>query len=644
MSDQTIAPETGAPETGAPETGAAETGAQDSKLPFQAEVSRLLDIVANALYSDKEVFLRELISNAADACDRLRYAAITEPSLTEGGTELAIRLIVDKEARTLTVSDTGIGMNRDELIENLGTIARSGTSAFLSKLGDAKKDVNLIGQFGVGFYAAFMVADRVEVVSRRAGEAQGWRWLSEGKGEFSVGPVDKTTHGTDITLHLKEGESEFLEEYRLRQIVTRYSDHIAVPIRFGTEADAANLNHAAALWTRPKSEITENEYKEFYHHVAHAFDDPWATLHWRAEGVIDYTALLFVPKTKPFDLSDPGRKHGVKLYVRRVFITEGTEGLIPPYLRFLRGVVESEDLPLNISREMLQLSPILSKIRSGVTKRVLSDLAKRAENAEDYAEFWNNFGPVLKEGLYEDHENRAELFKAARFRSTAGEGLISLADYVGRMRPGQEAIYFLTGDNVANLRNSPHVEGFLSRGIEVLLLTDSIDEFWPQMAHEYEGKPLRSVTRAGDDLSKVELLDGKKDEAAEKPSEGETSSLIALIKLVLGEAVKDVKTSPTLTESAVRLVAAEGAPDIHLERLLRMHGQLQEKMAHVLEINPGHKLIREMARRASADGASDALSDRIWLLLDQARILEGDSVLDPAAFAKRLAGVMEGGI
>jgi molecular chaperone HtpG len=634
MSDQTIAPETGAPET----------GAQDSKLPFQAEVSRLLDIVANALYSDKEVFLRELISNAADACDRLRYAAITEPSLTEGGTELAIRLIVDKEARTLTVSDAGIGMNRDELIENLGTIARSGTSAFLSKLGEAKKDVNLIGQFGVGFYAAFMVADRVEVVSRHAGEPRGWRWVSEGKGEFSVGPADKPTHGTDITLHLKEGESEFLEEYRLRQIVTRYSDHIAVPIRFGTEADAANLNHAAALWTRPKSEISENEYTEFYHHVAHAFDDPWATLHWRAEGVIDYTALLFVPKTKPFDMADPNRKHGVKLYVRRVFITEGTEGLIPPYLRFLRGVVESEDLPLNISREMLQLSPILAKIRSGVTKRVLSDLAKRADKGEDYAEFWTTFGPILKEGLYEDRENRTELFKAVRFNSTQGEGLVSLADYVGRMKPDQEAIYFLTGDSVASLRNSPHLEGFRARGIEVLLLTDSIDEFWPSVAHDYEGKPLRSVTRAGEDLAKIKPADETEEDKQEAAPEGEIANLIALAKLTLGEAVKDVKVSPTLRESPVRLVAAEGAPDIHLEKLLRMHGQLQQATPHVLEINPAHPLIRELAKRAGASGASDALSDRVWLLLDQARILEGDAVIDATAFAKRLSSVLGSGL
>jgi molecular chaperone HtpG len=620
------------------------TAQEESKLPFQAEVSRLLDIVANALYSDKEVFLRELISNAADACDRLRYAAITRPELTEDGAELGIRLIVDKDARTLTITDTGIGMNRDELIQNLGTIAKSGTSAFLSSLGEAKKDLSLIGQFGVGFYAAFMVSDRVEVLSRHAGEAEAWRWTSEGKGEFTVASADKAVRGTDISLHLKDGEDEFLEEWRLRQIVTKYSDHISVPIRYGTDADAQNLNHAAALWTRPKSEITADEYKEFYHHVAHAFDEPWATLHWRAEGVIDYTALLFVPKNKPFDMGDPDRKHGVKLYVKRVFITEGTEGLIPPYLRFLRGVVESEDLPLNISREMLQLSPVLAKIRAGVTKRVLGDLAKRAEKAEDYAEFWGTFGAVLKEGLYEDRDNKAELFKAVRFRSTDGDGLTSLADYVGRMKPDQEAVYFLTGDNVANLRNSPHLEGFLSRGIEVLLLTDSIDEFWPSVAHDYEGKPLRSVTRAGDDLAKIAPAEGKDAEKTETAPEGEVANLIALIKTVLGEAVKDVKVSPTLRESAVRLVAAEGAPDIHLEKLLRMHGQLQTGSAHVLEINAGHRLIREMAKRASADGAGDTLGDRIWLLLDQARILEGDAVLDPNAFARRLAAVLESGI
>ena len=620
------------------------TDVQESKLPFQAEVSRLLDIVANALYSDKEVFLRELISNAADACDRLRYAAITRPELNEDGADLGIRLVVDKEARTLTISDTGIGMNRDELIQNLGTIAKSGTSAFLSSLGDAKKDLNLIGQFGVGFYAAFMVSDRVEVVSRHAGEAEAWRWSSEGKGEFTVAAAEKSIRGTDITLHLKADEDEFLEEWRIRQIVTKYSDHISVPIRFGTEADAENLNHAAALWTRPKSEITPDQYKEFYHHVAHAFDEPWATLQWRAEGVIDYTALLFVPKTRPFDIGDPGRKHGVKLYVKRVFITEGTEGLIPPYLRFLRGVVESEDLPLNISREMLQLSPVLAKIRAGVTKRVLNELAKRAENAGDYAEFWGTFGPIIKEGLYEDRDNRAELFKAVRFNSTNSPDLISIADYVGRMKPDQEAIYFLTGDNITNLRNSPHLEGFRARGVEVLLLTDSIDEFWPSVTHDYEGKPLRSVTRAGEDLSKIATADGKDEDKTETAPENEVSNLIALIKTVLGGAVKDVKVSPTLRESAVRLVAADGAPDIHLEKLLRMHGQLQEASAHVLEINAGHRLIREMARRASTEGAGDSLNDRIWLLLDQARILEGDAVLDPNAFARRLAGVLENGL
>jgi molecular chaperone HtpG len=614
---------------------------QDAKLPFQAEVGRLLDIVAHSLYSDKEVFLRELISNAADACDRLRYAAITDAALTADGAPFEIRLIADKDKRTLTIADTGIGMNRQDLIENLGTIAKSGTSAFLSALGDSKKDVNLIGQFGVGFYAAFMVSTQVEVVSRRAGETDAWRWVSEGKGEFSVGPADKATHGTAITLHLREGDDEFLDEWRLRDIVTRYSDHITVPIRFGLGDEAPTLNRASALWMRSKSEVTPEEYTEFYHHVAHAFDEPWATLHWRAEGVIDYTALLFIPKTRPFDIADPQRKHGVKLYVKRVFITEGAQELVPSYLRFLRGVVDSEDLPLNISREMLQLSPVLAKIRTGLVKRVLGDLAKRAEG-EDYAEFWSAFGAILKEGLYEDRDHRAELFKAVRFASTHGDAPISLAEYVGRMKPDQAAIYFVTGDTVAALKNSPHIEGFAARGIEVLLLTDPIDEFWPQVSHDYEGKPFRSVTRAGDDLAKLPLEN--KDTDAEQAPEKDTADLIALIKTVLGDAVKDVRASTALTGSAVRLVAAEGAPDIHLERLLRQHGQAEIVSAPVLEINTGHRLIRELAKHAADDGAADTLGDRIWLLLDQARILEGTPVTDAAAFARRLATVLESGI
>jgi molecular chaperone HtpG len=614
---------------------------QDAKLPFQAEVGRLLDIVAHSLYSDKEVFLRELISNAADACDRLRYAAITDTALTADGAPFEIRLIADKDKRTLTVVDTGIGMNRQDLIDNLGTIAKSGTSAFLSALGDAKKDVNLIGQFGVGFYAAFMVSTQVEVTSRRAGETEAWRWVSEGKGEFSVGPAEKATRGTAITLHLREGDDEFLDEWRLRDIVTRYSDHITVPIRFGLGDEAPTLNRASALWMRPKSEVTPEEYTEFYHHVAHAFDEPWATLHWRAEGVIDYTALLFIPKTRPFDIADPQRKHGVKLYVKRVFITEGAQELVPSYLRFLRGVVDSEDLPLNISREMLQLSPVLAKIRTGLVKRVLGDLAKRAEG-EDYAEFWTAFGAILKEGLYEDREHRAELLKAVRFASTHGDAPVSLAAYLGRMKPDQQAIYFVTGDTVAALKNSPHIEGFAARGIEVLLLTDPIDDFWPQVTHDYEGKPFRSVTRAGDDLAKLPLE--TKDTDAEPAPEKDTADLIALIKTVLGDAVKDVRASTALTGSAVRLVAAEGAPDIHLERLLRQHGQAEIAIAPVLEINTGHRLIRELAKHAADDGAADTLGDRIWLLLDQARILEGAQVTDAAAFARRLATVLESGI
>src|SRR5229473_2344827 len=402
---------------------------------FQAEVSRLLDIVAHSLYSEKEIFLRELISNASDACDRLRYAALTEPALAEGDASYRVVLTPDKSARTLTVGDNGIGMNREELIENLGTIARSGTAAFVNQLsGDARKDMSLIGQFGVGFYSAFMVAEKVEVLSRKAGESEGWRWVSDGKGEFTIEPLE-ATRGAKIIVHLREGEDEYLDPARLRRIVNTYSDHIGLPIVLNATGKEETINTASALWTRPRSEITPEQYKEFYHHVGHSFDDPWLTLHNKAEGVLEYTSLLFVPSTKPFDLFDPERKSRVKLYVRRVFITDEGTNLLPPYLRFLRGIVDSEDLPLNISREMLQSNPMATRIRQQLTKRVLTELAKKAnESAEEYTKFWDNFGAVLKEGLYEDRELQDELLTLARFRSTARDGLVSLDDYVAAMR------------------------------------------------------------------------------------------------------------------------------------------------------------------------------------------------------------------
>ena len=608
---------------------------------FQAEVSRLLDIVAHSLYSEKEIFLRELISNASDACDRLRYAALTEPSLAEGDASYRVVLTPVKSSRTLTVADNGIGMNHDELVENLGTIARSGTAAFVSELtGDAKKDMSLIGQFGVGFYSAFMVADKVEVLSRKAGEAEGWRWTSDGKGSFTIEPAANVPRGLRIMLHIREGDEEYLDPQRIRQIVKRYSDHIALPIVLADDNKEETINVASALWTRPRSEITPEQYKEFYHHVAHSFDEPWLTLHGKAEGVLEYSFLLFVPAAKPFDLFDPERKSRLKLYVRRVFITdEGTE-LVPPYLRFVKGIVDSEDLPLNISREMLQSNPTLARIRQQLTRRVLSELSKKATEAPDeYATFWDNFGAVLKEGLYEDREQRDQILPLARFRSTTRDGLISLDDYIAAMRPGQEAIYTITGDNLDLLIKSPQIEGFRARGVEVLLLTDPIDEFWVTAIGAYTEKPFKSATRGGADLDKITSPDEKEKPAKPEPP-AKLASLIAIFKLALGDAVKDVRSSERLTDSPVCLVAAEGDMDIHLERMLRQHRQLDTVAKRVLEVNPRHPLIETLAKRLTDQGSGEEIADAAWLLLDQARILDGERLADPAAFARRLSSLL----
>ncbi|WP_225768093.1 molecular chaperone HtpG [Inquilinus sp. Marseille-Q2685] len=613
----------------------------DETLTFQAEVSRLLDIVAHSLYSQKEVFLRELISNASDACDRLRYAAITAPELSAGDADYRITLSVDPKARTLTVADNGIGMGREELVGNLGTIARSGTRAFIETLsGDAKKDVGLIGQFGVGFYSAFMVSREVEVFSRKAGEDQGWRWISDGKGAFTVGAAEDVARGTRIVLHLSEGEDEFLSPLRLRQIVKTHSDHIAIPIvLLGEDGKTETLNRASALWTRPKSEITADEYKEFYHHAAHAFDEPWLTAHWKAEGAIEYSSLLFVPSSQPFDLWEPERKHRVKLYVRRVFVTEAAEGLIPPYLRFLRGVIDSEDLPLNVSRELLQSNPTVAKIRQGVTKKILAELGRKAkDDAESYAKFWTAFGAVLKEGIYEDREQRDALLPLLRFRSTKGDGLVSLEEYVGRMRPGQDAIWYITGDDAAALARSPQLEGFRARDVEVLLLTDPVDEFAVPSLGEFQGKPFKSATRGGADLSKIEAP-----AEAPKPEAGEgVDELVAALKLALADQVKDVRASQRLTDSAVCLVADEGDTDLHLERLLKQHRRVDASSKRILEVNPGHPLIRRLAERAAAKDAQ--LEDCAFLLLDQARIVEGEPLPDPAAFSRRLSDALVRGL
>ena len=613
------------------------------KRSFQAEVSRLLDIVAHSLYSEKQIFLRELISNASDACDRLRYLAISEPALTADDPDFRVVLMPDKSALTLTVADNGVGMNHDELVDNLGTIARSGTAAFVNQLsGDQRKDMTLIGQFGVGFYSAFMVAGEVEVLTRKAGDTRAWRWVSDGKGEFTVEPAEKDGRGTTIVLHLLKDEAEYTEPQRLRRIVTTYSDHVALPILLKADGKEETLNTAAALWMRSKSEITPEQYREFYHHNAHTFDEPWLTLHNKAEGTLQYTTLLYVPGAKPFDLFDPQRRARVKLYVRRVFITDDCAELLPPCLRFLRGIVDSEDLPLNVSREMLQNNPMLTKMRGQITKRVLSELGRKAKDANDeYAKFWDNFGAVLKEGIYEDPEHREQLLPLLRFRSTTGDGLVSLDDYVARMKPGQEAIYTITGDNLELLRKSPHLEGFRARGVEVLLLTDPIDEFWMPALAVYQKHPFKSTTRGAADLAKIALED-KKDTPA--PQDSAVASLIALFKLSLGDAVKDVRVSDRLTDSAVCLVADEGDLDMHLERLLKRHREIESTAKRILELNPRHPLVARLSAMVGNDGAADSLGDFAWLLLDQARILEGEQLPDPNAFARRLSTVLEKGL
>lgn len=623
----------------------------EEQMNFQAEVSRLLDIVAHSLYSEKEIFLRELISNAADACDRLRHAALTQSGLLGDDPAFKIRLKTDPAASTLTVADNGIGMNRQELIENLGTIARSGTAAFVEQLESKQEGANLIGQFGVGFYSAFMVAERVEVYSRRAGEAEGWRWTSDGKGAFTVAEDDAApARGTQIVLHLRQGEEEYLDSARLRQIVHTYSDHIAVPVVLESKKEDEpdeTLNAASALWTRPKSEITDEQYKEFYHHVGHAFDDPWLRLHFKAEGMMEYTCLLFIPSQKPFDLFHPDRKPGVRLYVKRVFITEDCAELLPPYLRFLRGIVDTEDLPLNVSRELLQNNPRLAKIRTALSKKVLGELKQKVEQAPDeYATFWETFGAVLKEGLYEDGQQRETLLELARFRSTRRDGWVSLAAYVEAMKPGQEAIYTISGDDPKALAQSPQIEGFDAKGVEVLLMSDPVDDFWLSVVPDYQGKRFKSVTRGGAELDRIGDDQTKAEEGDDRP-QAETpdiGALIAFVRLTLKDQVKDVRVSARLTSSPVCLVADEGDLDMHLERLLKQQRQLDHSSQRILEMNAGHPLVQALAAQVGKDGAGKLVEDAAWLLLDQARIIEGEALPDAPAFSRRLSTLVERGL
>jgi molecular chaperone HtpG len=615
-------------------TAAAETQ------PFQAEVAELLHLMVHSVYSETDIFLRELISNGSDACDKLRYEAIANPELMADGAPAEIRIAPDKNADTLTVSDTGIGMDRQELIDNLGTIARSGTKSFLSRLTEAKEGANLIGQFGVGFYAAFMVADRIVVTSRRAGSDQVWTWSSSGGSGFEIAPASeedtaRVTRGTEIVLHLKPEAKKYLETYEIERIVGAYSDNIQFPIFLKPEAgEPRQINSASALWQRPKSELKPEDYIQAYKAIGGAFDEPAMTLHYRAEGRQSYAVLLFAPSTKPFDLFEPTRKGHVKLYVRRVFIADDAE-LLPPWLRFIRGVIDSEDLPLNISREMLQNNPQLTQIRKAVTGRVLGELESLSEKEpESFAKIWDAFGPVIKEGIYEDFERREKLLALARFTTTTGEKR-SLKQYVEDVKPNQTEIYYLTGDSIERLKSNPKLESAVARGIEVLLLTDPVDAFWTSMPSEFGGKPLKSLSQGDIDFSLIPPLEDKPEDK-EKPGADEAET-IAAIKAALGERVSDVRASQRLTSSASCLVAGGIGRDRQLERLL---AQTSPGMSSkpILEVNMRHPLVVAITE------ARDAANDVSLLLLEQAQILDGELPEDPAAFASRLNRLVLHGI
>ncbi len=602
------------------------------KLNFQADVSKMLDIVVNSLYSEKQIFLRELISNASDACDKLKYMALTHPDIARESGEMKIWVTPDAEKNTLTVADNGIGMNRDDLINHLGTIAKSGTADFVKNASDNGSAVDLIGQFGVGFYSAFMVADKVEILTRRAGEDKAWFWVSNGVDGFEIREAEKKTNGTEIKLFLKQDEKNYTDSIYLRQIIRTYSDHINYPIVLCLgKAGEETVNSASALWTRNKAEITPEQYKEFYHHVSKNFDEPWMTLHFKAEGSIEYTGLLYIPGTAPYDLFQPDRKQGLKLYVNRVFISEKVEELLPSYLRFVRGIIDSPDLPLNISREMLQQSPLIAKIRQGTVSRILKELKKRSKDYEDYKKFWDAFGIAFKEGIYEDFANREEIAGLSRFVSTNDtEKLTSLDDYIGRAQPEQKAIYYITGDDVKTLVNNPQLEAFKEKGLEVLLLTDPIDEFWTQTLGTYKTFAVKHVSQADIDLS------FKRE--GQKAEEGDLKKLADLLGEMFKNEVGKVTTTDKLTKSPVSLTVESGQMSIHLERLMRNHQQ-QTAFAstRILELNPYHPLIIRLAEAMGDEALKPKVEEVARLLLDQAKIAEGECISDPSFYSEKMS-------
>lgn len=602
------------------------------KLNFQADVSKMLDIVVNSLYSEKQIFLRELISNASDACDKLKYMALTHPDIARESGEMKIWITPDAEKNTLTVADNGIGMNRADLINHLGTIAKSGTADFVKNASDNGSAVDLIGQFGVGFYSAFMVADKVEILTRRAGEDKAWFWVSNGVDGFEIREAEKKTNGTEIKLFLKQDEKNYTDSIYLRQIIRTYSDHINYPIVLCLgKAGEETVNSASALWTRNKAEITPEQYKEFYHHVSKNFDEPWMTLHFKAEGSIEYTGLLYIPGTAPYDLFQPDRKQGLKLYVNRVFISEKVEELLPSYLRFVRGIIDSSDLPLNISREMLQQSPLIAKIRQGTVSRILKELKKRSKDYEDYKKFWDAFGIAFKEGIYEDFANREEIAGLSRFVSTNDTGkLTSLDDYIGRAQPEQKSIYYITGDDVKTLVNNPQLEAFKEKGLEVLLLTDPIDEFWTQTLGTYKTFAVKHVSQADIDLS------FKRE--GQKAEEGDLKKLTDLLGEMFKNEVGKVTTTDKLTKSPVSLTVEAGQMSIHLERLMRNHQQ-QTAFAstRILELNPYHPLIIRLAEAMGDEALKPKVEEVARLLLDQAKIAEGECISDPSFYSEKMS-------
>jgi len=623
---------------------------------FEADTGKILDIVINSLYSEKEIFLRELISNASDALDKRRYMAATDQSL-QSETGYAIHIVADEKAKTLTISDNGVGMDDADMASALGTIARSGSKAFIEQIqaetsSDKKsKDAfSLIGQFGVGFYSAFMVADKIDVISRKAGDEKAWHWSSDGKTGYSLDEAGRGQAGTDITLHLKKGERDFLDETRIGYLVRKYSDHLGYAVNWQPPKvdEPRQLNTGSAIWTRAKKDISEEDYTQFYRQIGAVYDEPFMTLHNSTEGMLNYTSLLFVPTSRPFDLFNPDRKSRMSLYINRVFITDECEDIVPPWLRFIRGVIDTPDMDLNVSREMLQKNPSVQKIGKALIKRILGELKKKKEkDPEAYEAFWNQFGMVLKEGLYEDIESRDKILEICLFRSARSGTLISLADYLAAMPDTQDKIYTLSAENAEQAETSPHLEGFRARDIDVLLMTDPVDEFWMQAVTEFEGKAFASATRGISDLDKV-APKSDAEKAEETPDDDarnqEFASLITKVKATLGEDVKEVRLSKTLTDSPVCLVADEEGMDIQMERLMKAHNKDFAGSPRILEINPNHKLIKGMASQIEANGDPALLDDAAKMLLDQAQILEGRPPASLTEFAKRMTRLMERGL